>query len=199
MTNPPHMELLEDYMTISSNRFTYLPDTIEKLTSLRELKMDKNIFDCLLFLPVAEYLEELNINNNKFYGALPANLYELRNLKYLGASNNKFDGSISTNIGNLRELIQLNLRDNDLSGAIPEELGNAKNLEILRLHYNKFNGTVPNTLCMESLTKFYADCKNDLVNGDQYYGSGTPELNCSCCTDCCNPGKGSKCERRDVG
>lgn len=159
------------------------------------------MFECPLHLPIAENLEELRVNNNKFYGTLPNNLYKMRNLKYLEANNNQFNGEISRNVGNLTALLWMNLRDNDLSGQIPEEIQSLQNLEMLRLNYNYFNGTVPTAICTSlsgSLRSFYADCKNDLVSGDQYYGIGKPEIECVCCTDCCDPGKGSDCERRDL-
>ena len=63
--------------------------------------------------------------------------------------------------------------------------------EYLRLHRNSFTGEFPEEICDlisggGDLIQIYADCKND-------YG-GLPEVNCTCCTDCCNPGDQGSCE-----
>ena len=58
--------------------------------------------------------------------------------------------------------------------------------EYLRLHRNNFSGTVDSKICdlfSTNLVQFYADCKNDLDI------DALPEVECPCCTDCCDPGK----------
>ena len=67
--------------------------------------------------------------------------------------------------------------------------------DTLRLHRNRFNGTVPEAVCgdLNMITSFYADCENNLVAGESYYGDGSPEVECKCCTDCCSPGPQGEC------
>ena len=47
-----------DYLTLSSNRFSHLPDDIELLTNLRSALLDKNKFEGNLHLPIADNLGE---------------------------------------------------------------------------------------------------------------------------------------------
>ena len=155
--------------------------------------LGKNEFDGPLYLPIAKSLEEVRIQNNNFRGVLPENLYKLENLRYLHANDNNFIGGISPSIGNLTSLRELILNDNYLNGEVPEELQNIDNLTYLWLHHNNFNGSVPSAVCTAfsgSLKSFWADCKNDLDDDD----SELPELECACCTFCCNPGNESKCD-----
>ena len=49
---------------------------------------------------------------------------------------------------------------------------------------------------LQQLISFYADCENNLIAGDLYFGNGQPEIECSCCTDCCSPGPQGECIKR---
>ena len=68
----------------------------------------------------------------------------------------------------------------------------------MRLHRNEFNGSIPDLMCknLQQLISFYADCENNLIAGDMYFGNGLPEIECNCCTDCCSPGPQGECIKR---
>ena len=58
--------------------------------------------------------------------------------------------------------------------------------DYLRLHRNLFTGNVPPTICNKlNLEEFYTDCANEF--------GGESEVNCDCCTNCCNPGPLGTC------
>lgn len=82
-------------------------------------------------------LESLDISDNKFTGALPAEIRQLKNLKVLKASNNQMTG-VPAEIGQLSKLELLDLSNNRLTG-LPYELGNLKNLKTLILTGNNYS------------------------------------------------------------
>jgi Leucine-rich repeat (LRR) protein len=82
-------------------------------------------------------LESLNLSNNLFSGALPAEVRHLQNLKTLDLSGNKFTG-VPAEIGQLKNLEVLNLANNFLTG-LPNELGNLSSLKILKLSGNHYS------------------------------------------------------------
>ncbi len=82
-------------------------------------------------------LESLNVSNNNLSGALPSQIGNLRNLKYLNASNNQFTGAPSE-LGQLTKLEILDLSNNELTG-LPNELSNLVNLKQLNLSGNQYS------------------------------------------------------------
>ena len=86
---------------------------------------------------------ELNLTRNFLYGAIPAALGSLTNLKTLRMQGNSLVGSIPPELGNLTALTNLELQDNILSGSIPAELGKLSNLEWLELSENDLSGSIP--------------------------------------------------------
>lgn len=83
------------------------------------------------------YLEELNISNNKLTGALPAEIRQLRGLRVLDASDNLMTG-VPAEVGQLQSLETLDLSNNKLTG-LPYELGNLKKLKLLNLSGNDYS------------------------------------------------------------
>jgi len=124
---------------------------------------------------------ELPVNNNRFNGTLPDNLYKLTNLHYLDASNNEFTGKVKPAIGNLSHLQVIKFRKNSLHGTIPEEIENLKHLDILQLTYNNFEGEVSNGICDLDIKTFATDC------GKGRGVEGRAKVFCACCTTCCDP------------
>lgn len=182
-----------DYLTINDNKFNQrLPTELESLTNLKLLFVDTNQFTGELVVPIADDLTTLSISRNEF-SALPENLFKLKNLEYILADSNRIKGPLSSQIGNLTKLAWLLLKENQLYGTIPQEIKNLRNLEYLRLHRNNFSGAVDSEICdlfSTNLVQFYADCKNDLDI------DALPEVECPCCTDCCDPGPKGQCSKQ---
>ena len=57
--------------------------------------------------------------------------------------NNKFYGEIPNNMENLKELIVLNLSSNSFTGPIPSSFGNQIELQSFDLSQNNFQGQIP--------------------------------------------------------
>lgn len=207
-----------EYLTLSDNLFTSWPEDVIALTNLRSLWIDRNKFKGRLHLPIAEELEELVVEINQFNGNLPDNLYKAKKLKYIKAGFNDFSGKLQDEIGNLKKLRLLQLWDNAFTGNIPLSLGTIDTLgtykkcrytwireltltssflEMVYLSHNNFDGVMPDSICSlwdSELRELDADCLNDLLPGDEYYGEVEVECPTSCCSRCCNPGKNGVCK-----
>ena len=79
-------------------------------------------------------------------GAIPPELAQLTNLRYLDLYNNQLSGAIPPELGRLTNLRYLDLFGNQLSGAIPAELAQLTNLQSLNLANNNFSGCIPASL-----------------------------------------------------
>ncbi|KAH9686555.1 Receptor-like protein 6 [Citrus sinensis] len=78
-------------------------------------------------------------------------------------SNNRFDGAIPASIANLKGLQVLNLQNNNLQGHIPSCLGNLTNLESMDLSNNKFSGRIPQQLVELTFLAFFNVSDNYLT------------------------------------
>ena len=78
--------------------------------------------------------------DNKMSGALPPEIGQLQELRWLGLSGDGLIGVIPAEIGMLTQLEELLVFDAGLTGPIPRELGNLKNLRHLQLIFQKTGG-----------------------------------------------------------
>ncbi|KDO39047.1 hypothetical protein CISIN_1g0408151mg, partial [Citrus sinensis] len=78
-------------------------------------------------------------------------------------SNNRFVGAIPASIANLKGLQVLNLQYNNLQGLIPSSLGNLTNLESLDLSNKKFAGRIPQQLVELTFLEFFNVSDNYLT------------------------------------
>ena len=149
---------------------------------------------------------EFQINNNKFSGQLPEEIYNIISLKYLYLHNNMFTGPLLSDVGKLKLLEKLVLNNNEFSGPLPSELGTLNHLgkfftsnilvdnndkltpffcfnpDTLWVHFNKFEGAMPESICTRRLSEdepesVYADC---------FGKDAAVTCNGGCCTHCCH-------------
>ncbi|KAF8008500.1 hypothetical protein BT93_K2236 [Corymbia citriodora subsp. variegata] len=90
---------------------------------------------------IGKNLKLLWINNNSLQGALPDQLFHLKNLTVLDLSHNQLHGTIPA-LGRLQVLSFLDLSHNLLNGTIPHSLGQLQHLDYLDLSANSLSGTV---------------------------------------------------------
>ncbi|XXG72725.1 hypothetical protein AAC387_Pa07g1757 [Persea americana] len=99
-----------------------------------------------LYLEVVKIITALtsvDLSNNRFEGAIPKSICNLKLLHVLNFSQNDFTGPISSLLENLTHLESLDLSRNNLSGNIPWQLTKLTFLEALNLSQNLLHGRIP--------------------------------------------------------
>lgn len=91
-------------------------------------------------------LQEINLQDNNFYGEIPQEIGKLPHLQFLRLAKNSFTGGIPINITRCSGLQVLDLRMNNLEKNIPFELGTLSNLYGLSLSRNQFTGHIPTSI-----------------------------------------------------
>ena len=160
------LESLE-ILNLRSNKLIQLPESISKLTKLRELNLG---FNDLTSLPDSignlKSLEILSLKYNKFE-SFPQEIFSLYSLKKLNLESLKLnktseklgqlinleDLSLHSNqlttlpssIKNLKSLKSLDIGSNNFT-SLPNFIGNLSSLEVLNLEYNKNLSSLPNSL-----------------------------------------------------
>jgi len=89
------------------------------------------------------FLQELYLDHNLFFGTIPKLIGSLRNLRVLDLSVNRLTGPIPSKLGGLSSVSVINFHSNGLTGKIPSELGKLQNLVELRLDRNRLKGSIP--------------------------------------------------------
>ena len=121
----------------------------------------------------------IDMDANMLNGTIPTEIGDMRNIEWLYMNSNEFEGTIPSELASLTRLERLWLYGNYLSGSIPDELSSL-NPGDLRLEFNNLTGAL-NAFCNKDalLTSISADC-----------GGTDPELECPCCTKCCDNSSG---------
>jgi Leucine-rich repeat (LRR) protein len=128
-------------------------------------------------------LENLDLSGNTMTGAIPSEIGLLNNMEYLFLDSNAFNGTIPSQVGLLTRLNQLWLQTNQLSGSVPTELFSIRFPTSVKLFSNNFTGSLDNVFCQQPsavLSKVDADC-----------GGVDPQVECTCCTTCCDSSSGN--------
>ncbi|XP_044507869.1 receptor kinase-like protein Xa21 isoform X2 [Mangifera indica] len=123
-----------------------LPPQLGNLSFLARLDISNNRFYGSLPASIFDNLPNLQLlylHSNMFEGKIPSTLSKCRSLQNLSLSFNNFTGAIPKEIGNLTQLREIYLGDNELQGEIPKELGNLAKLELLSLRNSHLTGTIP--------------------------------------------------------
>lgn len=92
-------------------------------------------------------LKEIRVYNNNISGSIPSDMCDhLHHLQVFEISINKFFGHIPSNIGECKNLQNLSLSLNQLDGFIPSSIGNLTNLKVLYLDGNSLHGKLHSAL-----------------------------------------------------
>ena len=93
-----------------------------------------------------ESVYALGLANRRIEGKIPKAIGELYNLQYLYLGNNTLSGALPGELYTLKNLVNLDLSQNRLTGAISEQISELTKLRVLMLHQNQFVGPLPNAL-----------------------------------------------------
>ncbi|MBA0590269.1 hypothetical protein Gorai_018982, partial [Gossypium raimondii] len=123
-----------------------LPSSIFNISSLKEIRVYNNSISGYIPSDMCDHLHHLQvfeISTNKFFGHIPSNIGECKNLQTLSLSLNQLNGFIPSSIGNLTNLEVLYLDGNSLHGEIPWEMGNLRKMEIFVAKGMRLSGRIP--------------------------------------------------------
>ncbi|KAH0467979.1 hypothetical protein IEQ34_003012 [Dendrobium chrysotoxum] len=149
---------------LSDNKISVsIPPSISKLTSLLELRLDRNQISGLIPLELGE-LSKLSVFfawQNQLEGSIPSTyILAVTALKaafpcksvaspginFLDLSSNQITGTIPDDIGNGSHLQMLNISNNILSSEPLASLGSITSLLILDASFNQFSRPIPDSL-----------------------------------------------------
>ncbi|XP_059436549.1 receptor kinase-like protein Xa21 [Corylus avellana] len=118
-------------------------------------------------------LETFDINENKFTGPIPFEIFNISTMRVIGMNLNNLSGYLPSNVGLfLPNLQTLYLAANKLRGTIPGSISNASQIINLDLSFNSFSGLIPKELGDLRLLQHLSLARNNLT-----IESSTPEFN----------------------
>ena len=124
-----------NYINLSDNGLTQLPDQLFTLAELAELAVTKNKLKSLPSeIQSASKLEVLVASQNELL-EVPAALNTLPSLVYLDLSKNKLR-RLPDDFFNSKSIKEINLLGNEIN-TLPPSIGDATALEVLNLEFNK--------------------------------------------------------------
>ncbi|KAK4757295.1 hypothetical protein SAY87_007422 [Trapa incisa] len=90
-------------------------------------------------------LQHFNLSYNSFSGPLPAEIFNLTELRTLDISRNNFSGEFPGKVSflGMKSLVLIDAFSNSFSGHLPGNLPQAKALEVLNLAGSYFSGGIP--------------------------------------------------------
>ncbi|CAN1170947.1 Probable LRR receptor-like serine/threonine-protein kinase At3g47570 [Linum perenne] len=137
-------------LNISSNYlFGEIPASIRNCKQLTSLYISRNNLSGVIppqLLSLTSLSIALDLSGNRFTGALPMELGNLKNLEYLNLSHNMLSSSIPSSLGSCIKLYTLCLDDNHLQGIIPSSLSSLRGIQWLDLSSNNLSGQIPKFL-----------------------------------------------------
>ncbi|CAH2067226.1 unnamed protein product [Thlaspi arvense] len=132
---------------LGNNNFSRdIPETLLNLSNLVFLDLSKNNFggDIQEIFGRFTHVKYLVLHGNSYVGGIDSsNILKLPNLFRLDLSMNNFSGQLPAEISQIRSLKFLILAYNNFSGQIPQEYGNMPGLQALDLSFNKLTGSIP--------------------------------------------------------
>ncbi|KAH9752505.1 Receptor-like protein 6 [Citrus sinensis] len=97
----------------------------------------------MTYKKIPDILAGIILSNNRFVGAIPASIANLKGLQVLNLQHNNLQGLILSCLGNLTNLESLDLSNNKFSGRIPQQLVELTFLEFFNVSDNYLTGPIP--------------------------------------------------------
>lgn len=122
-------------------------------------------------------LRKLILPHNFLWGTLPRELSSLSKLTVFNVGSNPISGVMPNDFGALTELEEFSVFNTKVHGRIPISISSWLEMDRLFLGKTNLSGKVPDSLCP---TDLWADCA---------------DVDCPCCTHCCDSGICSKIDK----
>mmetsp|Transcript_47898 Transcript_47898/g.116514 ORF Transcript_47898/g.116514 Transcript_47898/m.116514 type:complete len:290 (-) Transcript_47898:351-1220(-) len=178
-----------------------LPSALGLLNQLAVLYAMENNFSSTLPSTLSDMvrLEELFLNGNSLFGAIPSELGRLdRSLKNLHLHCNFITGTIPSSLAQLTGLGSLQLSRNLLTGKVPTEFGRMTDLFYLSVYNNSLTGSIDDVVCDHPNLRIGAIEADCLAAAEGHGDKVLPEVNCTCCVTCCSDQTGECIEILDT-
>lgn len=132
----------------------FLNGTFLAPSSLQDLFLSYNIFDCLFPMEILQLknLSYLEFHHNNLYGPIPDEIGELSKLTFLDISSNALTGKIPDSLSSIKTLQSFYAGDNKLVGRIP--IGITSYLRDLDLSNNRLYGDIPSNLLASPVLEY---------------------------------------------
>ncbi|CAL5421512.1 unnamed protein product [Camellia sinensis] len=157
-------------MKLSHNKLTFIPSSLWKIETLRDLNLSFNSLGGSLDPNIrpSKVLEIVDLSWNQISGSIPRVIGSFQSLTSLNLSRNSFSGPIPNTMGNLITLDYLDLSHNNLSGQIPKSLEALSHIQYMNFSCNKLAGEIPNegpfmNLTSQSFMENEALCGNPIL------------------------------------
>ncbi|KAM2033685.1 hypothetical protein ACFX1T_015534 [Malus domestica] len=163
------------YLDLSTNYFS--GEIWSGFSRLTEFSVSENYFNGTILPSVFANscsLVDLDLSENSFSGAVPAEISKCQRLVKLDLWGNKFTGPIPSEIGSISSLQALFLGNNSFSRDIPESLLDLNSLTFLDLSRNNFSGDIQDIFGRLRQVKFLGLHSNWYTGG--IYSSGILKL-----------------------
>ncbi|CAN1295323.1 Probable LRR receptor-like serine/threonine-protein kinase At3g47570 [Linum perenne] len=132
---------------VRSNNLTgSVPLTFGNLSSLQVFEVGFNQLSGRLW-SLTSLSISLDLSGNRFTGALPVEVGNLKNLESLDISHNMLSGNIPISFGSCISLQGLNLQGNRLQGIIPSSFSSLRGIQWLDLSSNNLSVVGNSKLC----------------------------------------------------
>ena len=184
------LPFLSDMILRNNLLHGHIPWSLFELENLVVLDIGQNYISGTISteIKLMSSLRILDLESNALSGTIPPEVFEMSSLQRLQIGKNALTGRLRSGLSGLSMITVLDLKDNRLSGFFPNETTVSDRLRELSLSGNRFVGAIPPDFCPPQRSGWVvlqADCKPDEI--------GQVELECSCCTKCCDT-DGKQCE-----
>jgi len=211
LPNIPVNNMLEFLSLYENNMVGSIPLSISNAKNLTHLDLSTNKLTGPIPASIGDMpaLTYLFLATNSFdEGPIPEYLQKLSNLREISLKGTSRSGTIPDWISGLKDIILLDLGNNDLIETIPMAMGDLNELKFLVLNHNKLVGTVPVEINRLSGLQVLLIDDNDISALERNFcnnitgnlgtkgsvfiadcGGVSPQIECPCCTECCEDGK----------
>nr|XP_027124919.1 receptor-like protein 9DC3 [Coffea arabica] len=127
---------------LSSCQIKEFPEFLRNSESLSYLDLSSNMIHGEI--PGCQYLEIMDLGNNRLFGTIPTTFSKGNSLRFLVLNDNQLQGPLPRSLAHCEGLELLDIGNNEIDDKFPIWLETLSNLEVLILRSNRFHGAIGN-------------------------------------------------------